>query len=115
MRAVEGIAISVGVLVLVLGAAAAPVAAVDHDHVRAVARICETGVTPEMAAGHDEFAAAFFSKGDRTERWGFAGFPPVRTLLVSVTRTTDGPHGKTTNFWGPRPLEEEKTNCIQAL
>ena len=91
-----------------------PAAAAGHERYwRAVERICETGITPEAEAAYRELALA---TGKEASPYEFStttavGHPTRKTVAI---RTTDGPHGKATDFWGPRTPEHAYLNCVQA-
>lgn len=92
----------------------APAAAAGHDpYWRAVERICETGITPEAEAAYRELASALAKEASPYvfSTTTAVGHPTRKTVAI---RTTDGPHGKTTDFWGPRTPEHAYLNCVQA-
>lgn len=113
MRAIGITLVSLAALSLVVLATAAPARAVEHDHLKVVDRICQTGVPPQEIAGHEEYAAASAREGKVTENW-VVGFPAGYFRRLQIISTTTSPHGTTTNFWGPKPLERAYADCIQA-
>lgn len=92
----------------------APAAAAGHDrYSRALERICETGITPEAEAAYRELASALAKEASPFEfsTTTAVGLPTRKRVAI---RTTDGPHGKATDFWGPRTPEHAYLNCVQA-
>ncbi len=79
-----------------------PALAVDHDHWQVVGKICQTGVTPEARAGHEEFVAKVSQKG--TGDVSYFREIGLRTWTIK----------NTTNFGGFRPLELVYADCVQA-
>ncbi len=88
-------------------------AAEPHDHWRVVEKICQTGLTPEVTAGHEEFVAAWAQEGTPTEFSHWTEYTRAARRYQRNIRTVDGPHGKTTDFGGPVSLDMAYANCFQ--
>lgn len=93
-------------MVLAPGAMASAADSATHDYLRALERICQTGVTQEMHSLYRNAVAALDREGQVV----------ATTTHSSVRiRTTTNPHGKATDFWEPRPPDLAYLNCSQAL
>jgi len=110
----EVIAVGAVAFMLVAFAPWSPASAVEAERYdsywRTTARICEGGVTPGIARGTEELASALARDAVPVEVKSVVG-PTVVSKKVLV-RTTDSPHGRTTNFWGPRPPQMWRSNCV---
>jgi hypothetical protein len=117
MRPIGASAIGLAALFLLALVTAVPASAAGagrHDHGRVVANICQTGLAPEVTAGHDEFVAALDREGTPTAInvplvYGYGTRQVTRNVKIA-----DGRWGKTIDFGGPRPLEVAYLDCVQA-
>ena len=107
-------------LVLVSGILVAFTSAAAVDEVaayqRVLAEVCVTGVTPELSAQYQRAAAAVDQEASVVDvvphLARVTGSTMTSKQLVRVTTTN--PHGKTTDFWGPKPPDLAYANCTQA-
>lgn len=100
-----------GVSLGVTGVQAFPASAASPDRAywQELERICETGPTREAAEAWEEFVAALAREATIQETQH-----PLFGRRKFVWRTTDGPHGKTTNLWSPRSPDHAYVDCVQA-
>jgi hypothetical protein len=103
--------VSLATLIQVLPASAG--AAEPHDHWRVAEKICQTGLTPEVTAGHEEFVAAWDQKGTTTEVTHLAEYTGFRPRVFNRNvRTVGGPHAS--QLGRPVSLDMAYANCFQA-
>ena len=106
--------------VLVSGILVAFTAAAAADEVttyqRALAEVCTTGVTPELSAQYQRAVAAVDREASIVDVVPHFARVTGRTMTSKqlVRVTTTNPHGKTTDFWGPKPPDLAYANCTQA-
>lgn len=101
METIRAFAIGFAALLLTAVVPGVAVSAGDagrHDHWQVVAKICQTGVTPEAAEGHKEFVAALEKEGT--------------TVTVSEVPLISGPGTRRITRL-VRPLESAYLDCFQ--
>lgn len=106
-------------LVLVSGILVALTAAAAADEVatyqRALAEVCTTGLTPELSEQYQRAVAAVNREASVVDVvTHFARVAGTTVTSKQLVRVTTNPHGKTTDFWGPRPPDLAYANCVQA-
>ncbi len=108
-----GLVLVSGILVAFTSAAAADEVAAYQ---RVLAEVCVTGVTPELSAQYQRAVAAVDREASIVDVVPHLARVTGRTMTSKqlVRVTTTNPHGKTTDFWGPKPPDLAYANCTQA-
>lgn len=107
-----GVVLAAGILVAFTAAAFADEVAAYQ---RALTEVCKTGVTPELSPQYQRAVAAVAREASVVDVVPHIARVTGRTMTSKqFMRTTTNPHGKTTDFWGPRPPDLAYANCWQA-
>ena len=115
MLTVCGVGLAVfSLAVLVPGGSGSAQDAETSNYLRALERICATGVTPEANRASEQVVHARDRQGQVEEVVRYNLTRGVLGTGQMETRRTTTPHGEAINFWGPQPPERAYARCFQA-